>query len=139
MKSPKPEAGEQADSDLREIVFKKNNYGPVSETIVLKYQNGLFLPLPGVASLDKVAQQTRAEEVFIDLLRRFAAANRNVSDKSGSSYAPALFAREDEAKRAGVNSKALEAVMRRLFKLGRIWNEPYGRPSRPNYRIAIRS
>jgi RecA-family ATPase len=40
MKSIKPEEGEQPDTDLRELVFKKNNYGPVSESIVLRYQNG---------------------------------------------------------------------------------------------------
>src|SRR5215510_11515525 len=37
LKSVKPEAGEQPDTDLRELVFKKNNYGPVSESIVLRY------------------------------------------------------------------------------------------------------
>jgi hypothetical protein len=36
------------------------------------------------------------------------------------SYAPARFAKEDEAKRAGMNGKHLEAAMRRLFKAGKI-------------------
>jgi RecA-family ATPase len=136
MKSVKPEDGEQPDTDLREIVFKKNNYGAVSESIVLRYSNGLFLPLPGIASLDRIAKEAKADDVFLDLLRRFTAENRNVSDKKGPSYAPALFAREDEAKRARLAGKDLEAAMRRLFKAGKIWNEPYGRPSRPHFRIA---
>jgi RecA-family ATPase len=136
MKGVKPEDGEQANNDLREIVFKKNNYGPISESIIVRYQDGLFLPLPGVSSLDKAAQEATAEHVFLDLLHRFTAANRNVGDKPGTSYAPARFAREDEAKRVGLNSRALEAAMRRLFQAGTIWNEPYGRPSRPSYRIA---
>jgi CHC2 zinc finger len=42
--SPAAEEGEQPDTDLRELRFKKNNYGPVSESIVLRYRNGLFLP-----------------------------------------------------------------------------------------------
>ena len=46
--SIKPESGEQPDNDLREIIFKKNQYGPVSENIVLRWRDGLFLPVPGV-------------------------------------------------------------------------------------------
>jgi hypothetical protein len=136
VKSIKPDGGEQADSDLREIVFKKNQYGTLPNNIVLRYQNGLFLPVPGVASLDRIAQEARAKDVFLALLDRFTSANRNVSDKTGTSYAPALFAKEDEAKKALLNSKQLAVAMRDLFREGKIWNEPCGRPSRPAYRIA---
>jgi RecA-family ATPase len=139
LKGVKTADGEQPDNDLRELEFKKNQYGPTAETIVLRYQRGLFLPLPGVTSLDKAAQEAKAEEIFLGLLRRFTAANRNVSDKSGTSYAPAFFVQEDEAKRAALTSKALEGAMRRLFKAEKIWNEPYGRPSRPNHRIALKT
>jgi RecA-family ATPase len=137
-KGVKPESGEQLDTDLRELVFKKNNYGSISESIVLRYQNGLFLPVQGAASLDKVAQEAKADEVFLQLLARFTRENRNASDKPGPSYAPAKFAVEDEAKRAGLNSKTLEAAMRRLFKSGNIWNEQYGKPSQPHYRLAVK-
>ncbi len=120
------------------MIFKKNNYGPVSESIVLRYQNGLFLPVRGIGSLDRLAQEAKADEVFLELLVRFARENRNASDKVGPSYAPAKFAAEDEARRACLTSKALEAAMRRLFKAGKIWNEPYGKPSRPHYRLAVK-
>jgi RecA-family ATPase len=136
--SPKAEPGEEPDNDLREIVFKKNNYGTLSETVVLRYRDGLFLPVAGASSLDKLAQESRADDVFVTLLRRFTTQNRNVSDKKGTSYAPALFARENEAKQAGLNSKTLEDAMRRLFAAGKIYNEQYGRPSRPHYRIALK-
>jgi RecA-family ATPase len=118
------------------VAGRRARYGPVSETIMLRYQRGLFLPVQGSGSLDQMAHEARAEDLFLDLLRRFAQQNRTVSDKSGPNYAPALFAREAEAKRAGLNGKALDAAMRRLFASERIWNEPYGRPSRLNYRIA---
>jgi hypothetical protein len=36
----------------------------------------------------------------------------------------------------GLNKKALEAAMRRLFKAEKIENEQYGKPSRPRYHIA---
>jgi RecA-family ATPase len=135
----KPEAGEQPDTDLRQLEFRKNQYGPLGETIVLRYRNGLFLPLPGVPSLEKAAQEANADDVFLDLLRRFTRENRNASDKVSPAYAPAVFVREEEAKRAGLNGKQLEAAMRRLFASGKIWNEPCGKPSRPSYRLAIKA
>jgi RecA-family ATPase len=138
MRSTKPEAGEQPDNDLRELVFKKNQYGPISENIVLRYQRGMFLPVPGMNNLDKAARAAKAEDMFLALLQRFTRENRTVCDKTGTSYAPAIFAKEDEAKKAGINSKNLADAMRNLFKADRIWNEPCGRPYRPSYRIMIR-
>ena len=71
------------------------------------------------------------------LLDRFIAANRDVSDKLGSNYAPTLFAKEDEAKLARLSKRDLEDAMRQLFRDGRIVNEPRpgSKPSRPSYRI----
>src|SRR6516165_5574841 len=40
LKSAKPEDGEQPDNDLREIEFKKNQYGPKGESLILRYQRG---------------------------------------------------------------------------------------------------
>jgi RecA-family ATPase len=138
LKNLKPDAGEQPDSDLREIVFKKNNYGPISTSIVLRYQDGLYLPVPSMKSLDQAARNATAQDVFVTLLKRFEAQNRNVSDKPGPSYAPVLFAREEEAKAAGINSKVLAEAMRQLFKDDKIFNKDYGRPSRPYTRITIK-
>jgi RecA-family ATPase len=139
LKGVKAADGEQPDNDLRELEFKKNQYGPTAETIVLRYQRGLFLPVAGMASLDKVAQEARADGVFLDLLHRFTKENRNVGERTGTSYAPARFAQEEEAKRAALTSKHLEAAMRRLFKAEKIWNEPYGRPARISHRLAIKA
>jgi RecA-family ATPase len=117
---------EQPETGLRQLVFKKNQYGPESESIALHYRDGLFLPMAGVSGsfLDRAARETRADETFVTLLRRFTVEGRVVTDKPGRSYVPALFAREDEARQAGFNSKTFEAAMRRLFKAGRIWNAP---------------
>jgi len=88
-----------------------------------------------LASLDKLTQERKAEDVFLDLLGRFTRENRFVSVKSSSNYAPALFAREDEAKRHALSKKVLEAAMRRLFQAKKIRNEPYGKPSRNSFHI----
>jgi RecA-family ATPase len=137
LKGVKPDNGEQPDNDLRELEFKKNQYGPIAEAIVLRYQHGLFLPLPGT-SLAQAAREAKADDVFLALLGRFTEQNRYVGDKTGPNYAPALFAKEEAAKTAGLTSHSLAAAMRRLFATGKIWNEPCGKPSRPRYRIALR-
>jgi integrase len=51
----KRDSAEQPDDDLRELQMKKNQYGPKGETIVVRYQRGLFLPVPGVGSLERIA------------------------------------------------------------------------------------
>jgi RecA-family ATPase len=134
LRGVKPEAGEPLDTDLREIVFKKNNYGPISESIMLRWANGLFLPVSGAPG--QAAKEATAQEVFLVLLNRLRAQKRYVSDKKSANYAPALFAREDEARRAGLNSGDLARAMRQLFQRGVIENEECGKPSRPSYRIA---
>jgi RecA-family ATPase len=135
LRSVKPKDGEQPDSDLREMVFKKNNYGPISASIILRYQNGLFLPESGVASLDQATREATAQEVFLTLVRRFNEQNRMVSVKVGPPYAPALFIEEDEAKLAELTKADLKAAMRKLFSANKIRNEPYGKSSRPHFRI----
>jgi RecA-family ATPase len=136
LKGVKAEDGEQPDNDLRELEFKKNQYGPRGESIVLRYQSGLFLPESGVSNLDKLARKVRAQEVFMDLLRRFEGQGRNVSDKhSSNNYAPATFSKEEEAKKYRLKRGDLEQAMLDLFKAEKIGNVDYGRPSRPTFKI----
>jgi excisionase family DNA binding protein len=135
MRSIKPD-DEQPHNDLREIVFKKNQYGTLSDRVVLKYQHGMFLPLPELASLDQRARAAKAEDVFLTILKRFEQENRHVSADPGRGYAPKEFAEEDEAKRAHLSKDELGKAMRSLFKEERIWNEPYGKASRQHHRIA---
>jgi RecA-family ATPase len=140
LKGAKPSDGEQPDNDIREIEFKKNQYGPRAETIVLRYRNGLFLPEGGTSSLEKLARETTAAETFLALLKRFAHQGRNASDTATSpTYAPTAFAKEPEAKKQVLTKPELESAMRRLFADSKIHVENYGKPSRPYRRIAIKS
>jgi RecA-family ATPase len=139
LKGVKSDDGEQPDNDLRELEFKKNQYGPRSDTIALRYQRGLFLPEGGIANLDKLARETRADELFLDLLRRFAGQGRNVSHKpTAPNYAPTAFAKEDDAKKPRLKKADLEAAMSRLFNANKIHNETYGKASRPFERLAVK-
>jgi hypothetical protein len=93
-----------------------------------------------MSNLDKVARVAEADRVFIDLLKRFLGAGRNVSDKSSSpNYAPKAFAKEAEAKKTNLRSAELEDAMRRLFAAEKIIVQTYGRPSNPHQRIGIKN
>ena len=128
--------GEQPDNDLRQLEFKKNQYGPLGESVILRYQRGLFLPEAGVSDLDKAGRVIKAQDVFMDLLRQFSSQNRNIGNSpTAPNYAPTAFAKEDEAKKYRLKKPELEQAMRDLFKAAKIVVEEYGRPARPSSRI----
>jgi RecA-family ATPase len=136
LKGVKAGDGEQPDNDLRELEFKKNQYGPRGENIVLRYQRGLFLSEGGISNLDKAARSAKAEEVFMDLLRRFGAEGRNVSEnKNAPTYAPAKFEREEEAKKLRFKKAEFEHAMRDLFRTQKLRVEPYGKASLGRQRL----
>jgi RecA-family ATPase len=138
LKGVKAGDGEQPDNDLRELEFKKNQYGPRGESIVLRYQRGLFLPEAGVSNLDKASRSAKAEEVFIDLLRRFSGEGRNVSEnKNAPTYAPAKFEREEEARKFRLKKTELEQAMRDLFRTQKIRLEAYGKASLGRQRLTL--
>lgn len=140
LKGVKSGEGEQPDNDLRELEFKKNQYGPLGESIPLRYQNGLFLPVAGVTGLDKLAREAKAESAFLDLLRRFDGQGQNVSHKKTSpNYAPTMFAAQPEAKVHKFRRIEFETAMLRLFAADKIHVENYGRPSRPYSKLAVKS
>jgi RecA-family ATPase len=104
--------------------------------MVLRYQRGLFLPEAGLSTLDKLAHEQQAENIFLDLLKHYEQTGRNVSEsKTANNYAAAAFTKEQAAK--GFRKADLEVAMRRLFDKGQIHVENYGRPSRPAYRIKL--
>jgi len=136
MTQPKPEGGGgEPDRDLRVLKTMKNNYGPPSEEIKLRWCNGVWALVR--AGIDMAAVAQEADRVFLALLDRFTREGRNVSHKPGPSYSPTLFAREAEVGPVGVTRKDLEAAMRRLFAGGKIKVENYGRPSRPYSRLIL--
>src|SRR5262249_18037387 len=126
--SPKPESGEQPDSDLRELTFKKNNYGPISDSLILRYRDGLFLPDRGKPSLEAAAAQHTADNLFLTLLKKWAEQGRNLNHKPQSqNYAPRALAAEPEAKKLLRPKLALEQAMNRLFREGKIHVQTYSR------------
>jgi RecA-family ATPase len=126
---------EQPDNDLRQLEFKKNQYGTIGETIVLRYQRGLFLPVSGMSNLDKLAAEQAADNLFLDLLDKHQKQGRNVSHhKTANSYAPTAFSKDPNAKAPGMR-KILADAMERLFAAGKIKVEDYGPAAKPRSRI----
>ena len=127
---------EEPDPDLRLLEVMKSNYGPVGESLSLRWKDGLFLPVASVGSLEKLAAEQAADTLFLSLLARFTRQGRNVSDKiTSNGYAPSCFASDPEAKAAHVSKRAFANAMARLFAAEKIYVETYGRPSRPYSRL----
>lgn len=135
LKSAATDKGDEPDPDLRELEFLKNNYGPTGTKIMLRWQRGVFVPAQSTTSLDKMAQEQKADEVFLTLMKQFDQQGRNVSDRLSPSYAPAVFSKEAAA--AGLRKEALAQAMRRHFAANKIHVSHYGRPSRPYSKLAL--
>ena len=130
---------ETDNNNARELVFRKNQYGPLGETIMLRYQRGLFLPQARASSFEKLARESKCDEVFMHLLRRHTGQGRNVSDKkTAPNYAPAMFVEEAEAKKDAIRKPELTDAMRRLFAANKIYVESYGKASQLHSRIAVK-
>jgi RecA-family ATPase len=118
------------DADLRVLEWRKNNYGPVGENILLRWRNGVYVPEPRPGSLEQLAADAKIDDLFLDLLHRLTTQQRNVSDRKSPAYAPAIFEREPEAKAAKVSSKQFAEAMIRLFAANKITIITEGPPSR---------
>ena len=135
-KRAKTEKDEEPDPDLRVLEVMKSNYGPVGETVTVRWKDGLFLPVAGGSSLEKLAADQKAEQLFLTLLDRFNRQGRNTCEKpSAPTYAPTLFTKESEAREAGIRKADFEGAMSRLFAAEKICLERYGSPSRATSRL----
>lgn len=126
---------EEGDPDLRVLEFMKNQYGALAPKVMLRFENGIFVPEMRGGSTDPQVAAQRADEVFLNLLDRFGQTGRNVCDKRGTTFAPALFAKEKEATSQKLNKSALGDAMIRLFASGKIRVVTDGPTSRLRSRI----
>jgi RecA-family ATPase len=122
--------GKEADPNLKVLRQPKANYAKAGFELALRYENGVLVPTNTGAPLSAEAKGLQVEEIFMTLLLRLYGEERFVNNKSGPSYAPAIFALEPEATGAMISKKALQAAMVRLFQKKRIKIEAYGPPSR---------
>jgi hypothetical protein len=119
------------DTALRMLETKKSNYGPVTESILLRWRDGVYVVEPGKG----LGAEAEVDHLFLKLLRRFTEQGRNVSENKSSTYAPAVFADEREAKEAKATKRVLAEAMARLFVANKVRAVPFGPPSRMRSRI----
>jgi RecA-family ATPase len=132
----KTDRDEEPDPTLRRLEFKKSNYGPIARSIDLRWERGVYVPVAGIGSVEKMAKEHTAERLFVALLDRFNSQGRHVDAKAASkNYAPTVFGKESEAKRYGLRKADLEGAMRRLFEASQIVVVPYGSPCRGTTRL----
>jgi RecA-family ATPase len=128
MKRATTEKDEEPNPNLRVIEVMKSNYGPVGETIMVRWKDGLFLPEPATGSLEKMAAEQTADDLFLKLLDRFEQQGRTASHKKTSNtYAPTMLSADPDGKG---RRKELTAAMERLFAANKIKVETYGKASR---------
>jgi hypothetical protein len=63
--------------NLRIIEFRKNQYGPLTEEIVVKYHNGLFVPAN--TTVDQAARDEQADSVYLMVLKILTEQNQDLS------------------------------------------------------------
>lgn len=121
------------EQELRELKVMKSNYGPAGETVRMRWQQGVFVPEPAMGSLQRLTEDARVDQLYLDCLDAAAAQGRPVSPHLSATYAPKTFAGMPQA--AGVRKEAFVAAQERLFGSGRIRIITIGPPSRQRQHI----
>lgn len=119
---------EDPDPDARTLTTKKQNYGPNSGDISLRWKHGVFIAPEAETGLDRMAVNAKARRVFLNILDKLTAQGRKVNAKGASSYAPKVFAAHPDAE--GCSQRSLQRAMERLLSDGTIRNVETGPASR---------
>src|SRR5262249_46811865 len=115
--------------------FHKNNYGPISESITLRYQNGLFIPITA-STADAAAREAEAEHVFLSVLCKMTNQGQDLSPNkyAHASYAPAMIADHPDA--GGFRKREMEAAMQRLLERDKVHIKETGPRSKQRKHLA---
>jgi RecA-family ATPase len=134
----KADKGEQPETDLRGLEFKKNQYGPLGETVALRWQNGLFVPERSGSALDTLARQQEVDDAFLNAMTRLIQQGLDLSPHpTANNYAPTLIAKQREAKDARMRKAELTTAFDRLLAANRIHIVIEGPASRQRKRVLV--
>lgn len=107
-----------ADSDERVLEVKKNNRGELGQRIELQWKDGVFIAIDGGDAKRLVDDDI--DTMFLSFLARYTEQGRYVNASGGTTYAPAVFEKEREAKARRWKKRQFSEAMTRLFDAGRI-------------------
>ena len=121
--------------DGRLLSTKKANYWRIGEQISMTWRNGVFVADSILGPNGKIADEAKAEHVFLRLLDDFTKEGRTVKSAQAHGYAPKAFAASGRTE--GISKQALHAAMERLFARGAIVETLGGHssPSKQTLRI----
>ena len=134
---PKADDDEQIDPNTRVLVRNKANYGPRDEQINLIWKTGVFQHQPPPGGMFRTVDRNHADRVFMELLDRFTAEGRYVSESpSAGNYAPRAFAKRPDAE--GYKRGDFSAAMERLFHRRQIKKTIVRGSNRHDYATIVR-
>jgi hypothetical protein len=105
------------------LQFKKNQYGPLGESIALRWskEKRLFLPEAGTSSLEKRAREAKVDEAFLSGLKEILRQGRDaVAGHTSREYGPSLIVELPVVKKEGIRKKELVESMNRLLAESKI-------------------
>ena len=133
----RPKADEEGDTDpdARVLTRRKSNYARIGDTIRLRWQRGVLIPVDAPTSFEAATKHVDADATFLELLARFQSNGIRVSEsKHGKNWAPKMFGKAPD--RNGFTLQDFEKAMNRLFAGKQIKVHDFGRKGRPEPGIA---
>jgi len=112
------DGGYEADKAARKITVMKSNYGETGLELVMKYDDGAFEYEGQADSLDRMANDQKADTVYLRLLDQVTKVGMELSATGGANYAPTVFARQSD--RDGVTRAQFLAAQDRLLVKGEL-------------------
>jgi RecA-family ATPase len=126
-------------SDQRELIVRKNNYGPTGEVVRMVWRAGVFVPVAAPSAPEQAAADAAVDAMFLQLLEKYDRNGDNVSPKrTSNNFAPSVFAKTPEARKAHFGRQHFEDALDRLIAADRVVIETYGPPSRLATRLVWR-
>jgi RecA-family ATPase len=119
LKSPKKsDSDEDGDhGDVRVLEVMKANYGPIGEPVRLVWKDGLLLNEPGPTSMERIALDANAQNVFLAILDRYNKQDLTASaNPSARNFAPKVFADLPEAKALHPQDRARKRLLREAME-----------------------
>jgi RecA-family ATPase len=126
---------DEPEGDVRELRVVKANYARTGETVQVRWQRGVFVPVASPTSLDRMAADAEVDVLFMRLLEQANAQGRGAGPNKGPNYAPARFEAMPGAN--GTRSHAFAVAMERLLSAGKICVETIGSPTRQRSRLIV--
>jgi RecA-family ATPase len=126
-------SGEPIETELRELVVMKSNYGRAGEIVPVVWRDGVYVVPPSLSTIERAAAEQKIDDLYMRLLAIVIAQGRHVSPNQSIAYAPSVFGKMPDADHT--TSAAFAAAQERLLASGRIKVKATGPPSRSRQTI----